>query len=164
MFGFNPYLGILQAAGAAERRRALEVLSRLEIRSFAERRFEQLSEGQKQLVILARALVQNTPVMMMDEPDSALDFLNRHLVLGKIRQLIHDEQKAGLITLHDANFALTYCDRLIMLKNGAIADELYPEQATAAQVRHCLGQIYGAIAVQEYENKNGEKRFLIVKA
>ena len=42
-----------------------------------------LSEGQKQLIILARAMVQNAPVMLFDEPDSALDFLNHHLILSK---------------------------------------------------------------------------------
>lgn len=62
--------------------------------------------------------------MLMDEPDSALDFLNRHMVLSKISELIKEENKVGLITLHDPNFAMAYCDRLFMLKQGNIVGEL----------------------------------------
>jgi iron complex transport system ATP-binding protein len=117
----------------------------------ADKDFARLSEGQKQMVILSRTLVQDTPAMLMDEPDSALDFLNRHRVLAKIRDLIHSEGKAGLITLHDPNFALAYCDRLILLQNGSVAGELKVETASKEAVRNCLSVVYGNITILEHD-------------
>lgn len=70
----------------------------------ADKDFGELSQGQKQMVILARCIAQNAPVMLMDEPDSALDFLNKHIVLEKIRTVVRDGNKAGLITMHDPQF------------------------------------------------------------
>ena len=83
----------------------------------------------------------------MDEPDSALDFLNRHMVLSKIRELIKEENKAGLITLHDPNFAMAYCDRLLLLNRGVIVSELRMDQASASEIHEKLSLIYGDIAL-----------------
>ena len=94
-------------------------------------------------MILARCIVQDSPVMLMDEPDSALDFLNRHMVLSKIRELIKEENKAGLITLHDPNFAMAYCDRLLLLKEGRLVGELDMRRAKADEVKKKLSLIYG---------------------
>ena len=85
----------------------------------------------------------------MDEPDSALDFLNRHMVLSKISELIKEESKAGLITLHDPNFAMAYCDRLFMLKQGNIVGELDMRAANRDEVQQKLSLIYGNIDIVE---------------
>lgn len=87
--------------------------------------------------------------MLMDEPDSALDFLNRHMVLSKISELIKEENKAGLITLHDPNFAMAYCDRLFMLKQGNIVGELDMRAANRSEVQQKLSLIYGNIDIVE---------------
>lgn len=150
LMGLNPYLRLLDSPSTAQRQDALHTLERLGLEKLAERDYDSLSEGQKQLVILTRALVQNAPVMLMDEPDSALDFVNRHMVLGKISSIIHEENRAGLITLHDPNFALCYCDRLLLMKNGVIADELHMKEATRERVGEALSVIYGPIQVLEY--------------
>ena len=64
----------------------------------ADKDFGELSQGQKQMVILARCIAQNAPVMLMDEPDSALDFLNKHIVLEKIRTVVRDGNKKNRYT------------------------------------------------------------------
>jgi iron complex transport system ATP-binding protein len=116
--------------------------------------FARLSEGQKQMVILVRTLVQDTPAMLMDEPDSALDFLNRHRMLAKIRELTHREGKAGLVTLHDPNFAMVYCDRLILLQNGGIVGELKMKAASKKAILGCLAMIYGDnISILEHDGR-----------
>ncbi len=135
-------------------RTALEVVlmgfnSQLGLLEFAEKDFGALSQGQRQIVILARCIVQDSPVMLMDEPDSALDFLNRHMVLSKISELIKEENKAGLITLHDPNFAMAYCDRLFMLKQGNIVGELDMRAANRDEVQQKLSLIYGNIDIVE---------------
>ena len=153
LMGFNPRLRLLDSPGETHKKAALENLDRLGLLALAGRDYAQLSEGQKQLVILARALSQDTPVMLMDEPDSALDFVNRHMVLEKIREVLHDRQRAGLITLHDPNFALTYCDRLLLMKDGRITAEIDMKKATREEVQAALGLIYGEIAVLEYAGR-----------
>ena len=91
--------------------------------------------------------------MLMDEPDSALDFVNRHMVLGKIRSVLHERRQAGLITLHDPNFALAYCDRLLLMRDGGILTEIDMRSTDHAAIEAGLGVIYGDIAVLEYKNR-----------
>lgn len=150
LMGANPYLGLLESPKAEHYRAVDEALKRLEIEDFAQRQFHELSQGQKQLVILARTLVQNSPVMLMDEPDSALDFRNRHMVLEKIRNVVKDAGKAGLITLHDPNFAMAYCDRLLLLKQGNVIAEVDMRTASEDEVRQKLSMIYGKIELFAY--------------
>ena len=64
--------------------------------------------------------MQNAALMLFDEPDSALDFINKHMVLSKIRQVVKKNNRGGLITLHDPNYALNYCDRIILIDNGKV--------------------------------------------
>lgn len=153
LMGYNARLHLLESPGELCRLQAAEALERLGLHGLARRDYATLSEGQKQLVILARTLVQDAPVMLMDEPDSALDFVNRHMVLAKIREVLHDRQRAGLITLHDPNFALTYCDRLLLMKDGRITAEIDMKKATREEVQAALGLIYGEIAVLEYAGR-----------
>ena len=153
LMGFNARLRLLDSPGEAHRRIAMEHLTHLGLAELAGRDYATLSEGQKQLVILARALSQDTPVMLMDEPDSALDFVNRHMVLGKIREVLHERQQAGLITLHDPNFALSYCDRLLLMQDGTIVTEIDMRNTDRATIEAALGIIYGEIAVLEYKDR-----------
>ena len=145
LMGFNSQLGLLESPSYVHKRAALAAMERLNCAEFAEKDFGALSQGQRQIVILARCIVQDSPVMLMDEPDSALDFLNRHMVLSKIRELIKEENKAGLITLHDPNFAMAYCDRLLLLKEGRLVGELDMRRAKADEVKKKLSLIYGDI-------------------
>ena len=138
LMGFNARLHLLDSPGKVHRQKAMEALA-------------QLGEGQKQMVILARTLVQDTPVLLMDEPDSALDFVNRNVVLGQIRHVIHSQNKAGLITLHDPNFALSYCDTLLLMKEGSIIQRLPLAGASREDVEEALKKIYGNIRILTYE-------------
>lgn len=153
LMGCNPHLNLLDSPARVDKERIEGILSQMGLGDLADQDFARLSEGQKQLVILARTLVQNAPVMLMDEPDSALDFPNRHMVLARIRKLIHEEGKAGLITLHDPNLALAYCDSIILLKDGEIVGRLELAGATDTQIRLHLSKIYGDIDVLEHNGR-----------
>ena len=59
-----------------------------------------------------------------DEPDSTLDYPNKHMVLGVIKNIVGLDNKSGIITLHDPNLALSYCDNIIILNNGKIFNQL----------------------------------------
>ena len=130
----------------------MEALERLGMAHLAQQDYATLSEGQKQIIILARTMVQDTPVMLMDEPDSALDFVNRNLVLGKIREILHAQNRAGLITLHDPNFALAYCDSLILMKEGKILRRITLADISREELETALAEIYGNIRVLQSEN------------
>ena len=153
LMGFNSQLGLLESPSYVHKRAALAAMERLNCAEFAEKDFGALSQGQRQIVILARCIVQDSPVMLMDEPDSALDFVNRHMVLGKIRAVLHERQQAGLITLHDPNFALSYCDRLLLMQDGTIVTEIDMRNTDRATIEAALGIIYGEIAVLEYKDR-----------
>ncbi len=150
LMGANPHLRLLESPGKKFYDAAFAALKKLNLEDFADRDFGKLSQGQKQLIILARTLVQNSPVMLMDEPDSALDFLNRHMVLSKIREAVKEEKKAGLITLHDPNFAMAYCDRLILLKSGKLVAEVDMRKASEQEIKEKLSYIYGKITLLSY--------------
>lgn len=89
-----------------------------------DKNYAALSEGQKQLVQLIKTLIQDTPVILLDEPDSALDFDNRHFLYQYLHQLISQEKKSALIVLHDPVYALNYCDRIIMIDQGKLIETI----------------------------------------
>lgn len=80
----------------------------------------QMSGGELQRVMLARALAQQTPIMLLDEPISNLDIAHQFEILGLLRDINRQQRKTILLVIHDLNMALQYCDRLLLLHDGAI--------------------------------------------
>lgn len=160
LMGYNAQLGLFDSPSAAQRQNALAILGRFGLADRADVDFGTLSQGQKQLVLLARSMVQEAPVMLMDEPDSALDFTNRHHMLRLIRDSIHSQQRCGLITLHDPNFAMAYCDRLVLLHSGVIQAQITMASASAEELREQLSLLYGPVEVLSY----GGRFFMVEKA
>jgi len=153
LMGLNPSLSLLEFPSPQDARQALAALDKIGGAHLAEKIFSELSEGQKQMVILARSLVQNTPVALMDEPDSSLDFLNRHRALDRIRGLLHSEGKAGILAVHDPNLALSYCDRLILIHGGKIISDIRLSTADADTIKTSLSAIYGNITLIKHNEK-----------
>ena len=115
-------------------------LDGLGIGHLAPRFFNELSGGEKQLVLLARALFQDTHILLLDEPTSHLDFKNQFMLMDVIRDVTKKKHLATLISLHDPNLAARYCDRLVMLKAG----NLYREGSKDAVFeQNTLEQVYG---------------------
>lgn len=157
LMGYNPWLGLLDRPTREQRRTAVETLCKVGLGGREEALLDELSEGQKQLVVFARALVQNAPVMLLDEPDSALDFVNRHQLLARMSELVREGGKAALITLHDPNLAMAYCDRLLLLRDGVLVGDTRLRELSTAQLSHELGKIYGPVRVWE----QGGQRFML---
>ena len=160
LMGYNAQLGLFDSPSAAQCQNALAILGRFGLADQADVDFGTLSQGQKQLVLLARSMVQEAPVMLMDEPDSALDFTNRHHMLRLIRDSIHSQPRCGLITLHDPNFAMAYCDRLVLLHGGVIQAQITMASASAEELREQLSLLYGPVEVLSY----GGRFFMVEKA
>lgn len=120
MMGCAARVNAWSAPGASEKRKAEEILVEVGIDSLACRPFNQLSGGERQLVMLARALFQDAPIMLLDEPNSHLDFSNQHRMMGLMHEIVKKRGVTALISLHDPNLALHYCDHAVMLKQGQV--------------------------------------------
>ncbi|MSU00488.1 ABC transporter ATP-binding protein [Tissierella pigra] len=158
LMGITPYLGTFGHPTNEHRKIAYDILEKMDMEECANKNFLQLSEGQKQLIIVARSLMQNSQFMLFDEPNSALDFNNSHMILSKIREVIKKERKSGLITLHDPNMALTYCDRIIVLKDKKKFADFYIKDTDSGFIQEVFNKIYEDIEIIHYNGK-----YMIVK-
>ena len=147
LMGCNPVLGMLQRPGESHRRRALELLGELGAAEWAQTDILSLSEGQRQLVLFARTLMCSPPLLLLDEPDSALDYDNRHRLLHWLRGYAQREGAGILLCSHDANIALRYADRLLLLRDGKLLDDVHMENADETVLRSSLEKIYGPVDV-----------------
>lgn len=153
LMGITPYLGLFDSPRKKHRKMAYEVLEKMGMEELAYENFLHLSEGQKQIVIIARNLMQNSKIMLFDEPESALDFNNKHMVISRIRDLIKSENKIGIITLHDPNIALNYCDRIMILNDKKIISDFYVEKVDIKALAEIFNNIYDEIEIIEHNDK-----------
>jgi len=87
---------------------------------FADRALDELSGGEAQRVMIARALAQQPSVMLLDEPTSHLDIRNQLAIYRMMQRLAHDWQMAVICVSHDVNLAARFADRLVLLRDGAV--------------------------------------------
>jgi len=97
-----------------------EVLERLHLGDLAMRDFSQLSGGQKQKVLIARALAQEPAVLLLDEPTSNLDMKHQLEVMETVSSLVKEKNISAVMAIHDLNLAARFSDRLVMLKDGQV--------------------------------------------
>lgn len=128
LLGRTPYLGWLGKPNQKDHEKVALALERTQALDLAERRVGELSGGEQQRVLLARALAQDTPVMLLDEPTTHLDLQHQAALLSLLRQLACSDHLAILMVLHDLNLAGIYANRVALLVQGRLAAEGLPEQ------------------------------------
>lgn len=118
MLGRRPYMkwGVSQE----DHEIAHQAMERLNLSDMRGRFLNQLSGGERQKVMIARALAQQPKVMLLDEPTSALDIKNQYQVLQIVRELCHKDGLAAIVVIHDLSLALHFCDRFLLLKQGQV--------------------------------------------
>jgi iron complex transport system ATP-binding protein len=137
LMGRTPYLGWFESETDADRQIAMAALQRVGLAAQAHRKVGELSGGEQQLALIARALTQQASIIVLDEPTAHLDLRHQDEVLKLVRNLAKEEGLAVLITLHDLNLVSRFCDRVALLSDGRIrkqglpADVLTPEELAA---------------------------------
>ena len=133
LLGRSPHQGLRFSPSERDRRQTLEVLHRLELGDFMDRNLDTLSGGERQRVVVARALVQDTPILVLDEPTSFLDLGHQLEVLELIAELRTERSLTVVSTLHDLAVAGQFADRMAVLDHGRLiahgspAEVLTPE-------------------------------------
>jgi len=122
LLGRTPHLNCTCRHKAHDERIVGDAMDRLGIGSLAEKRYTELSGGQRQMVIVARALAQQPEVLIMDEPTASLDFGNQYLVLAQMVSLSREGMSVLMVT-HNPDHAIYCADRIIAMKDGRIISE-----------------------------------------
>jgi iron complex transport system ATP-binding protein len=150
LLGRTPHLGYFGVEGEADRLAAERALNRLELLDFAQRPLGSLSGGELQRVVLARALAQEAPILLLDEPTTALDLGRQQQVLELVDSLRHGDLTV-VSTMHDLTLAGQYADRLVLLDRGTVVAE-----GSAAEVLSApnVASYYGA-SVRVVEDERG---------
>lgn len=115
VMGINPWLSFTEHPSQADYQKAEKILEHLGVEELKSKNYNQISGGERQLVLIARALMQKTDILLLDEPNSHLDFKNVHLMMEIMRDLSY-KNKTIITALHDPNLAYNYSDKVIILK------------------------------------------------
>ncbi len=118
LMGRKPH--IQWALGACDYALVEEVIAQMGIEHLAMRRVCELSGGEVQKVIIARALAQTPEVLLLDEPTSSLDLKNQFEVMRLVRDVVQSKGLSAIVAIHDLNIALRFADSFIFLKDGQI--------------------------------------------
>jgi len=135
LLGRTPYIGYLASERRSDHEAAAAAVARLDLETLADRRLASLSGGERQRVVLARALAQEAPVLLLDEPTTALDVGRQQQVLEIVDELRASEELTVLSAMHDLTLAGQYADRLVLLDRGSlVADGSAAEVLTRALI------------------------------
>ncbi len=121
--GRYPHIGSMGILSEKDKAVVEQSINKCALSDYKQRRYSELSDGEKQRVMLARALAQDTPLMMLDEPTAHLDLPNRVILMKMLRNLSKEMNKAILLSTHELDLALQWCDAIwLMNKDGDIAN------------------------------------------
>lgn len=113
--GRHPYTNWIGQQSEQDRACIEKSLQRMELENLRDRPCHTLSDGQLQRVQIARALAQDTPLILLDEPTTHLDLYHKVHILKGLRDIAHDTQKTVLFTTHEIDLAIQLCDRILIL-------------------------------------------------
>jgi iron complex transport system ATP-binding protein len=160
MLGRFPFMSLLSGESPADNQIARDAMSQVGLDYLVESRFDELSGGEKQKVVLAMALAQQPKLLLLDEPTLHLDINHQIEILELVRRLNNTQKITVLAAMHDLNLAALYFDRLVVLKNGSIVAEGTPSQVLTEKM---VGDVFGAAVKVETEPASGLPHIKIVK-
>lgn len=157
LMGRYPYLGIMRAYTDEDRRIVDRILEMLNLYELRKRWLSELSGGEKQRVYIARALVQETPCILLDESLSQLDINHQIEIMNLLKKISREQHKSILIVSHNLNLAANHADKLFFLRGGIMLSGGTPESLMDSS--H-LSELFG-IKLQTQLNPNSGRPNII---
>ncbi len=139
LMGTNPLMDTFHTPGNKERKLVYEKLELLGITHLAQRGYANLSGGERQLVLIARALVQDSDILIMDEPTANLDYGNQFRIMEKVKKLA-GQGYLILLSTHNPEHALLFADQVLVLKEHSIIKSGSPKDVLGSKM---IQDIYG---------------------
>jgi iron complex transport system ATP-binding protein len=139
LLGRTPHLGWLGLTSAADESLAQQAMQRTDTLDLAERRIGELSGGEQQRVLLARALAQSAPLLLLDEPTAHLDLKYQVALLDMVHSLSHQDGYGVLVALHDLNLAARVADHVAVIVAGRLAALGTPHEVLRPEL---LSEVY----------------------
>ena len=153
LMGRFPHLGRWELEGRRDLAAARDALELTGVLDLADRRYDQISGGERQRVMIAKALAQEPKVLLLDEPTAFLDLRHQVEVYGLVRRLAAERGLAALAVSHDVNLAALFCDRIAVLNEGRIEAVGAPAAVLTAER---LSRVYGVpVAVADAPGRPG---------
>jgi iron complex transport system ATP-binding protein len=137
--GRYPHLGLLANLQEADLQIMKKVLEQLNIAHLAQKQIDQVSDGELQLILVARALCQQTPCIIMDEPTAFLDIKNRKLLFQIMRDICESQNKRVLLSTHELDMALQYAHDFICIDSSHNVIGIPNNGAAKASIEMALG-------------------------
>ena len=154
LMGMTAQLGVFEQPGQAQREKAMQMLRALGMEKLFDRGCMKISGGERQLMLLARALVQDASMLIMDEPTANLDYGNSCRVMERVKRLGQNGYTI-IFSTHDPNQAFSYATKVLALKDGGVMAVGAPEAVLTEDV---LSRLYGIpVARCEIETVFGRK-------
>lgn len=149
LMGRTPHQSPFARDSAEDFRIVAQALERVDAKYLSERMFSTLSGGEKQRVLMARALAQQAPLLVLDEPTNHLDVRHQFELMNLIRSL----GLTALAALHELPLAAHYCDRLYLLKDGALVAQGTPSEVLTPEI---IADVYGVRALVRPSPRSGK--------
>ena len=143
--GRYPYTGRLGILSDADRRAVHEALTLVQAEALADRDFTKISDGQRQRVLLARAVCQQPEILLLDEPTSFLDVKGKAELMDILQTLAHEKNVAIIVTLHELELAQKLADAVVCVAPQGVSGVLTPQEAFA---RENICQLFDLTAAQ----------------
>ena len=154
MMGRRPHMTWQSTSDDEEK--VWSIMKDLDVAHLASHHFNELSSGQAQRVLIARAIAQDADILLLDEPTSNLDVKYQMEVMDIIRTLVNEKNVSACAIIHDLDLAMKYCDKVILLHNGHIVSAGDPKEALTHDT---IKEVYGVEAF--VENIHGRFRVMM---
>lgn len=127
LLGTTPKLLWYQTANNHDVEQAIQFLQQFELQDLAKKRIQSLSGGEKQRLAIVRALMQNTKILLLDEPSNHLDIKHERLLFAYLQNLVKTQQKSVIVVLHNLSHAYQYADHVVALHQGKVLAQGEPD-------------------------------------
>ena len=159
LMGRIPHLNRLQLETKKDFAAVTQALLLTDTQEFKDKRIDELSAGERQRVMVAKALAQEPVLLFLDEPTSNLDIGHQIQILDLLKELNRQNKLTVVLVLHDLNLASEYCDRLILLDHGAVY-----RRGTASEVLtyQNIEEVYKTVVVVKTNPMSGKPYIILV--